>query len=195
MSIKYSKIIKFHEVKQDFTANGKQFKKGYSYIVPKNQKNTRLINAMFEKRTTFQDSLFYDISAWTFPLAFNLDYAEGVSTKNMGNEVINLQHKEGKVSAMSTYAYLMEWHEYYTPKVLNKLLNKDIRAKVALKRFGMNGKDYDYGTILIPVQNQKYRLNTKKYLTRAQNYWNSKFLFALTSLLGNFLPAFGGAVS
>lgn len=159
--------IKFHEVKQDFTANGKQFKKGYSYIVPKNQKNTRLINAMFEKRTTFQDSLFYDISAWTFPLAFNLDYAEGVSTKNMGNEVINLQHKEGNVSAMSTYAYLMEWHEYYTPKVLNKLLNKDIRAKVALKRFGMNGKDYDYGTILIPVQNQK--LNDKDlhaYLTK-----------------------------
>ena len=30
---------------------------------------------MFEKRTTFQDSLFYDIVAWTFPLAFNLDYA------------------------------------------------------------------------------------------------------------------------
>ena len=31
---------------------------------------------MFEKRTTFQDSLFYDISAWTLPLAFNLDYDE-----------------------------------------------------------------------------------------------------------------------
>ncbi|MCK0109069.1 M14 family metallopeptidase [Flavobacteriaceae bacterium S0825] len=149
--------IKFHEIKQDFTANGKRFKKGYSYIVPKNQKNTRLINAMFEKRTTFQDSLFYDISAWTFPLAFNLDYAEGVSINNLGNEVTNLQQKEGKVTAMSSYAYLMEWHEYYSPKVLNKLLNKDIRAKVALKRFGMNGKDYDYGTILIPVQNQKLK--------------------------------------
>ena len=27
--------IKFHDIKQDFTANGKRFKKGYSYIVPK----------------------------------------------------------------------------------------------------------------------------------------------------------------
>jgi hypothetical protein len=151
--------IKFHDLKQDFTANGKRFKKGYSYIVPKNQKNTRLIDAMFEKRTKFQDSLFYDISAWTFPLAFNLDYAEGVSTNNAGAEVTNLQHKQGNVQAISDYAYLMEWHEYYTPRVLNKILGKGLRAKVAMKRFSMNNKDYDYGTILIPVQNQKLNTN------------------------------------
>ena len=147
--------IKFHEVKQDFTTNGKRFKKGYSYIVPKNQKNTRLINAMFEKRTKFQDSLFYDISAWTFPLAFNVDYAEGVSTNNAGSEVTDLQFKNGSVSGKSNYAYLMEWHEYYTPKLLNKVLNKGLRAKVGMKPFSLNGVDYDYGTILIPVQNQK----------------------------------------
>jgi len=151
--------IKFNEIKQDFTANGKRFKKGYSYIVPKNQKNTRLINAMFEKRTTFKDSLFYDVSAWTFPLAFNLDYAEGVSTNNSGAEVTELQFKTGNVTGQSNYAYLMEWHEYYTPKLLNKILNKDLRAKVAMKQFNLNGKLYDYGTILIPVQNQK--LNAK----------------------------------
>ena len=151
--------IKFHEVKQDFTANGKRFKKGYSYIVPRNQKNTRLITAMFEKRTTFQDSLFYDISAWSFPLAFNVDYAENISTNNLGEEVTNLQLKKGNVSASSQYAYLMEWHEYYSPKILNQLLNKGIRTKVALKQFRMNGKDYDYGTIMIPIQNQK--LNSK----------------------------------
>ena len=68
--------IKFHELKSDISDRWKNYKKGYSYVVPKNQKNTRLINAMFEKRTTFQDSLFYDISAWTFPLAFNVDYTE-----------------------------------------------------------------------------------------------------------------------
>ena len=147
--------IKFHEVKQDISLNGKTFKKGYSYVVPKNQKNTRLINAMFEKRTTFEDSLFYDISAWSFPLAFNVDYSENISTNNIGEEVTDLQFKKGTVSGPSQYAYLMEWHEYYSPKILNKILSIDIRAKVALKQFSMNGKDYDYGTIMIPIQNQK----------------------------------------
>ncbi len=151
--------ITFNEVKQDFTANGKRFKKGYSYIIPKNQKNTRLINAMFEKRTKFLDSLFYDVSAWTFPLAFNLDYAEGVSTNNAGAEVVDLRFKNGNVTGQSNYAYVMEWHEYYTPKILNKILSKGLRAKVAMKQFNLNGKLYDYGTILIPVQNQK--LNAK----------------------------------
>ena len=147
--------IKFHEVKQDITLNGKSFKKGFSFVVPKNQKNTRLINAMFEKRTTFQDSLFYDISAWSFPLAFNLDYSENIPANSIGEEVTDLKLKKGNVSGPSQYAYLMEWHEYYSPKILHKILSKDIRAKVALKQFSMSGKNYDYGTIMIPIQNQK----------------------------------------
>jgi hypothetical protein len=146
--------IDFHELKNDFTSNGKRFKKGHAYIVPKNQKNTRLINAMFEKRTTFQDSLFYDVSAWTFPLAFGVDYAEGVSTSNAGAKVDKLNMKTGSVASKSNYAYLMEWHEYYSPKALNTILESGLRAKVGMKQFRMNGKDYDYGTILIPVQNQ-----------------------------------------
>ncbi len=126
--------IKFHELKSDFSKDGKNYKKGYSYVVPKNQKNTRLINAMFEKRTTFQDSLFYDISAWTFPLAFNLDYTE-TTTANAGNLVKDLQHLKGGVSSKSDYAYLFEWNEYYSPKLLNAILKKGLRAKVSMKHF------------------------------------------------------------
>lgn len=146
--------IKFHTIDKDFEVEGKRFKKGYSYIVPKNQNNTRLINAIFEKRTTFQDSLFYDISAWSFPLAFNLDYAE-TSTSNAGPVISDLKFKSGGASSKSYYAYLTEWHEYYTPKFLYALLEKGIRAKVSQKQFKANGKSYDYGTLMIPVQNQK----------------------------------------
>ena len=145
--------IAFHDIKSDFSANGKNYKKGYSYIVPKNQKNTRLINAMFEKRTTFQDSLFYDISAWTFPLAFNLDYTE-TTTTNAGDAVKDLKHLKGGVNSKSEYAYLFEWNEYYSPKLLNHVLKKGLRAKVSMKSFKANGKSYDYGTILIPARNQ-----------------------------------------
>ena len=83
-----------------------------------------------------------------------MDYAEGISTNNAGAEVTDLQFKTGEITGQSNYAYVMEWHEYYTPKILNRLLQKNIRAKVAMKQFSLNGKQYDYGTILIPVQNQ-----------------------------------------
>ena len=55
--------VKIYEVSSDFTQNGKNFKKGFSYVVPMNQKNHRLVKAMFSAQTTFKDSLFYDISA------------------------------------------------------------------------------------------------------------------------------------
>ncbi|MBP2832278.1 zinc carboxypeptidase [Aquimarina sp. U1-2] len=147
--------IKFHELSNDVTLQNRTYKKGYSFIVPKNQKQSRLITAIFEKRTTFQDSLFYDISAWTFPLAFNLDYKDGVSTTNIGNEVSDLKHRTPKPISQSNYAYLMQWHEYYSPKALYQILKKGIRAKVGMKPFTIEQHQYDYGTILIPVQNQK----------------------------------------
>ncbi len=146
--------IKFHEVAKDVTVGGKNYKKGNSYVVPMNQKNHRLIKAMFEKRITFSDSLFYDISAWTFPLAFNVDYAEQTSMANVGTEITDFIPLSGTIGGKSNYAYLFEWNEYYTPKALNKIVEKGLRAKVAKSPFSLEGKQYDYGTILIPVQNQ-----------------------------------------
>ena len=147
--------IKFHELASDASIKGKAYKKGSSYVVPMNQKNNRLIKAMFEKRTTFTDSIFYDISAWTFPLAFNVDYSELSTLNNAGPEITDFAPLSGSVSEKSNYAYLFEWHEYYTPKALNAILEKGIRAKVATTPFSLEGKKYDYGTIMVPVQNQK----------------------------------------
>ena len=145
--------IEYYELKSNFSKNGKNYKKGYSYVIPKDQKQHRLINAMFQKRTTFQDSLFYDVSAWTFPLAFNLDYEENEGVNRQGEKA--LEKKSTYIPKNSNYAYLMEWNDYNTPKVLNKILEKGLRAKVSLKTFKLENKSYDYGTILIPVQNQK----------------------------------------
>ncbi|MBT8314656.1 MAG: zinc carboxypeptidase [Maribacter sp.] len=150
--------IKFHELASDANIGGKNYKKENSYLVPLDQKNHRLIKAMFEKRTTFTDSLFYDISAWTFPLAFNVDYTEQSSLANAGTEIIEFPSLSGTVSGKSNYAYLFEWNEYYTPKALNKIVEKGLRAKVAKSPFSLSGKQYGYGTIMIPVQNQD--LNT-----------------------------------
>ena len=146
--------IKIHEVKADFTKNGKTFKKGYSYLVPMNQKNQRLVKAMFDVRTQFKDSLFYDVSAWTFNHSFGVDFANNISLSNAGNEIVNLAMKKGGNRLLSSVGYLMPWNEYYAPKALNTILQKGIRAKVSMKNFKNDGIDYDYGTIFIPSQNQ-----------------------------------------
>ena len=60
---KLAEILRRHEINiyglnTDIKHNNKIYKKGYAYVVPKNQKKHRLINAMFETRTRFLDSLF-----------------------------------------------------------------------------------------------------------------------------------------
>ncbi len=158
--------IKLYEPKQDITSGNKVFKKGYSYVVPRNQRQKRLINAIFEKRTSFEDSLFYDISAWSFPLAFNLDYTDKIATSNLGTEVLDLKQRTPSTINQSNYAYVMQWHEYYSPRALYQILAKGVRAKVGMNSFSLENKDYDYGTILIPVQNQK--LNSQQLHTFLQ---------------------------
>ncbi len=152
--ILYRHKIKFHEVSRDMTLGGKKYTPGHAYIVPVNQKNHRLLKAIFEKRTSFTDSLFYDISAWTLPLAFNLDYTELRSMTGAGAEVTELTPPLGSIGEKSEYAYLFEWGEYYAPRALNKILEKGLRAKVAKYPFTAAGHNFDYGTVLVPVQNQ-----------------------------------------
>lgn len=146
--------IIYHKLANSVKLDDKTFNPNYSFFIPTNQPNYRMIEAMFETRTSFKDSLFYDVSAWTLPMAFNLPFSYTNSTAAMGEKIENLPFPEGKVEAKSNYAYLFEWNEYYTPQVLYKLLDKGLRVKVAEKKFGFNNKDYGYGTILIPVANQ-----------------------------------------
>jgi len=146
--------IKFHKLKTTVNVRNKSFSPENSYIIPTDQANYRMIKAMFEKRTSFRDSLFYDVSAWTLPLAFDMNYTYTQNMASAGDEVTSLNFPRGKVSAKSNYAYLFKWDDYYTPKALYALLKKGLRAKVAMKPFSLNGKNYDYGTIMIPAKNQ-----------------------------------------
>ncbi len=153
--ILYRHKIKFHEISRDMTVGNKKYSPGHAYVVPVNQKNHRLLKAIFEKRTSFTDSLFYDISAWTLPLAFNLDYTELRSMAVAGAQVTDLRPPKGSISEKSDYAYLFEWGEYFAPRALNKILDKGLRAKIAKSPFTTSGHNFDYGTVLVPVQNQE----------------------------------------
>ena len=146
--------IKIHQLNGTINRNGKQYETENSYVIPLEQKKHQLIKAMFSTQSQFKDSLFYDISAWTFPYAFNLDHTYENNSDVIGEEIKSLLPPEGKVMAKAGYAYLFEPHNYYTPKLLNFLHDHDIRVKVGLTPFRINGKEYDYGSFMIPVKNQ-----------------------------------------
>ena len=130
------------------------------FIVPTQQPQSRLIEAIFGRMTTFQDSLFYDISAWTLPLAFNLQHRaldkNQFSGSTQGEQISSTAGLFAPaMPSSSNYAYLMEWEGYYAPKALYALQNSGLRTKVATIPFSTsNGQQFNRGTILLPVQNQ-----------------------------------------
>ena len=148
--------IKVFALKEDITVNGKQFKKESSYIVPADQPQYRLIKAMFETRTTFQDSLFYDISAWTYPMAFHLDFmALNSKILNLASvtqvDKNNFSLVPGRVLGQpSAYQYALEWTDYYSPKAAYQLLKAGFLVRVANAEFSTaEGKTFGRGTLLI----------------------------------------------
>ena len=158
-----SKLYHFHEIlkrhriktkklKENKIINGINFKKNHSFLIPKNQKNRRLLSAIVNNQKTFKDSLFYDVSAWSFLNSFNLEYTHSKINDKLEN--FEFTKPKGSVISKSDYAYVFSWDDYYTPKALFMLLKKGIKVKVATDKFSVNKMNFSYGSILIPVSGQ-----------------------------------------
>lgn len=147
--------IQLFSLKQDVTLNGVEFEADKSYIVPLNQPQYRLIKGMFETRTEFQDSLFYDVSAWTLPMAFNLDYLA------LSSKIVNLAEVEEVFEPVElpqgtiignegAYAYAFEWSEYYAPKAAYQLMEKGYLVRVTHQPFQNDaGQELRRGSIVV----------------------------------------------
>jgi len=156
--------IQMFELKETINTGGEQFPAGETVIVPLDQKKYRLIKAIFEQRTSFQDSLFYDVSTFTIPHSFNMPFAE-LDKKTFRTNLQGPQLEDPLVPASavfggkSDYAYLFEWDSYYAPRALYRLQKIGVRTKVASKPFTtmtrQGTKQFDYGTIMVALGTQQ----------------------------------------
>jgi hypothetical protein len=152
--------VEMYELARDLEAGGEEFEAGRAWVIPVEQTEYKFIEAMFEQRTEFPDSLFYDVSTWTLPHAFNLPYAElsrrDFGSELMGDRVTDPQLPAGEiVGGRSQYVYAFEWDEYYAPRTLYRLQQLGLRTQVASLPFqsvtSQGVKDFSYGTILVPL--------------------------------------------
>lgn len=159
----FIEILRRHEIEvyklaEQVEAGGKSFSPEHAYVVPTEQAQYRIIRGLFDKQLTFEDSLFYDISSWTMPLAFNLPYAaieRNYATTLLGDKLEGLRPEVAfQEPDYSAYAYAFEWDDYYAPRAANYLLSQGLRLNVANTPFVANGKNFNQGTILLPLQNQ-----------------------------------------
>ena len=170
-TVEFLKILKQHQIKvfrlsRDLTRDGVSFSAKNSFVVPLKQNEFRFIRSLFEPVKTFTDSVFYDISTWVLPMAFNIRYTSVSMAKELeniqGEEVTTITNPEGGIQGTKkSYAYLFEWNEYLAPKALYELQEAGMRTKVATDHFtyddGSFRKEFSYGTILIHSEGQPSR--------------------------------------
>jgi hypothetical protein len=145
--------ISIYRLPSTLHVNGKKFDLENSFVIPMQQSQYRLIKSMTEKRTKFQDSLFYDISSWTLPLAAGVDYEELKTLPALSDKVTSVKFPPGKKIGNGTYAFVFESYGFYAPRAINRLLRNGVRCKVASEQFYYSdGKKFDRGSILIPPQ-------------------------------------------
>ena len=124
------------------------------YYIPLSQPQHHLIEALFEPIFEFEDSLFYDVSTWTLPYAFNLP-VQKLDRVAPGFMPLGGTGTQGTVDDYSDYAYLLPWDDYYAATAANQLMEAGLRLKVnSLPFTDSEGREQAAGTIMIPVVNQ-----------------------------------------
>lgn len=156
-----------YALNRDMEVDGKSFQQGSSYLVPAEQIRYRTLHDIFEPNTSFPDSVFYDITAWSLVQGYGIPYGEVESNDYQnyrGAKVTEVPEQNGMVKGgISDYAYLLSWDDYNAPAALYQLLDKGLLAKVAFQPFthstSEGQKEFGYGTIVVPVLGQSLNRN------------------------------------
>ncbi len=154
--------ISTHRLARDVTVDGKTFKAADALIVPANQPQHRMIRSIFEPLTEFEDATFYDVSTWTLPPAFGLEYA-ALSNRAMRGDLVGDAYAPplpvAAAPAASSFGYVFEWGPYFAPRALWRVLDKGMLARAATKPFSAltssGPRAFAAGSIVVPFDRQE----------------------------------------
>lgn len=157
----FARILEGHgiEVAQLATTvqvEGVVYPAGGSLAIPLAQSRYLYLESLWERRTEFAQELFYDVSSWTLPLAFNLQYTpdpvDRVKTEPLAEAFPVSVGVRPWVE--SPVGYLIDWRDSASPRLVNSLQESGATVRVATAPFTalINGGEslaFGYGTILI----------------------------------------------
>jgi hypothetical protein len=150
-----------------------------SYVIDLNQPQKKLIKALLEQDTP-QDAAFvreevakfrrnelrgkssqkeeyrfYDITAWSMPLAFGIDAYWTEDAANVSANPVTAEYletaKRGNVSGRAQVAYIIPYETDGAGAMAIRLLKENFRVAVATKQLNAGGRSYTRGTFVIRV--------------------------------------------
>jgi len=154
-------LLSKHDIKTSNVLK-KQNIKGYDYQKEKNTTKTitpkslvistdqvkgKLAEILIEPKVKLNDSLTYDITAWSLPYAYGLKAIatnEKIDFKTFENEKVFINNLKN-----NTYGYGFNWKSFEDSKFLASLLKEKILVRFNKKEFTNNKNKWDLGSIFI----------------------------------------------
>ncbi|MEE8268297.1 MAG: hypothetical protein V3R97_05235, partial [Gemmatimonadales bacterium] len=147
-----------YQLAQPVTIDGVNLEPGAAYVIPTDQPQVRFLQAAMELVTSFTDSLFYDVSTWSFPLAFGVEVHPYGSdpARLMGQPLEPIVYDRGEVvGGQARYAYVMEWDRFLAPRALYRALQAGVRPLLARQPFTAEvagvATPFRRGAVILPI--------------------------------------------
>ena len=162
--------VEFSQLGETVRAKGHEVRPGHAWIIPADQDRFGLVESMLEQRTEFANNTFYDVSAWTLPLAYNLPFAT-LPRLPSTNETV--ESSQGVAPREDALAWAFSWNQLEAPALLQKLLAAGARARTAIKPFTARTdsglQSFQPGAILVQagIQDQHLDAEIKQILAEA----------------------------
>ncbi len=139
------------QVQEYFSSNWVKAKipKG-TYFVPTSQPQGRLVKTLLEPTTAVRDTFFYDVSAWSLPVASGLKAWATQSSLPPGSKRIEAPVQPvGKIIGdKKAYAYLIPWQRNNAIQLVWRLLERGYSLSFARRPFETVGQHFVAGTVV-----------------------------------------------
>jgi len=186
--------IEYRPLAETVRAGGHEFRPGSAWVIPARQKQFGLLESMMEQRTTFDDDTFYDVSAWTLPLAYNLPYATVSRTPPTEDPVSS---SFGRAPDEDARAWLVPWNQLQAPVLLRELLDAGARVRTSEKPFTAQTagglESFARGTLVIQSGIQEPEKSERLFSLLNESALGGLQVFSLASTMTPSGPDFGAS--
>ena len=161
----FVRILKGHKIEvetlvNDVTAEGQLFKAGQAIAISLDQPQATYLETLWRAQLEFEENVFYDVSTWTLPWAFNLSHTREPVRNAKTKALAPSEAGEASALARSPIGYLVDWRDANSPALLYDLLEAGANVRVAKAPFtalttNEGAVNFGYGTLFVAPELQE----------------------------------------
>ncbi len=158
----FVRILEGHQIQvlglaQDVNAEGNIFKADQSIAIPLDQPSSQYLLTLWNRQLEFEENVFYDVSTWTLPLAFNLTHTVRPVSKVRTQALDNRLAVQPRALSESNIGYLIDWRDAGMPELAYDLLEAGANIRVARSPFTAQTNEqglveFGYGALFVSAE-------------------------------------------